>query len=129
MKRSLEGARRLSLDAALFIVLAGWTGMVAAQETPAQPQTAAEMNRQAFELAKSAKSEEAVNQIIELCKQALETQPSAQEKQYANNLLSWSYNKRGECGPRRGKRQRPWPTSSNRSSWTATAGWPCTIGA
>ncbi len=80
-----------------FLVLSASSGL--AQETPAEPkpQTAAEMSKQAYELAKTAKSEEEVNKILELCQQIQAASSADKDTKYANNLLSWAYNKRGEA--------------------------------
>jgi tetratricopeptide (TPR) repeat protein len=95
------GESKRSTWIAAFIAILAASPLAIAQETPVQPeskpQTAAEINLQAFELAKIAKSEEEFNKIIDLCQQGLEAQPAAKDKQYANNLLSWAFNKRGEA--------------------------------
>jgi tetratricopeptide (TPR) repeat protein len=81
----------------LIILFALVCGPAAAQETPSQGATPGDLFRQAFELAKTAKSEAECQKIIELCQQGLAANPPDREKQYANNLLSWTYNKRGEA--------------------------------
>jgi tetratricopeptide (TPR) repeat protein len=73
-------------------VVLGWCLSSSAQD--AKP---GDLFREAYELAKSAKTEEECNKIIDLCKQGLAAQPTEKEVQYANGLLSWSYNKRGEA--------------------------------
>lgn len=93
MKRS-NGRRRNF--ATWYLPLAGLAALVLGAEAWAQEKPA-ELFRQAYELAKTAKTEEEAGKIIDLCQQGLAEQVSDKDKQYANNLLSWALNRRGEA--------------------------------
>lgn len=101
MQRCILGAGRLSqgMRWSLLVAIVACAAPAAAQDTPAEakPQTVAQINLQAYELSQAAKSEEEFNKVIELCQQSLELQPTAPEKKYANELLAWTYCKRGEA--------------------------------
>lgn len=87
----------------LAALVCGWCGSSSAQD--AVPQTPGDLFRQAYNLAKTAKTEEEAQKIIEMCEQGLAAQPTDQEKNYANGLLSWAYNKRGEARADMGQEQ------------------------
>jgi len=88
MKRFCKIAALFAINCAALVAIVAHATLAIAQETPAQPEakpiTAAQINLQAFEAAKTAKTEEEFNKLIGLCQQGLETQPSPQEKKYAN---------------------------------------------
>jgi len=52
---------------------------------------------EALQISRSAKKIEQFTEIIELCKRAGEKPLEAEEAKYARDLMSWSYNKRGEA--------------------------------
>ena len=96
----MKATGKIGLLAAL---VCSWCVTASAQD--ATPAKAGDLFRQAYEASKAAKAEEEVNKVIELCQQGLAAQPTDKEKQYANGLLSWAYNKRGEARAETGQEQ------------------------
>jgi len=58
---------------------------------------AADLVTKAFGLSKTAKTQKDHSQVIELCGQALASKPSDRAAQYAQQLMSWAFNRRGEA--------------------------------
>jgi tetratricopeptide (TPR) repeat protein len=100
MKRCCVKAGKWHRYASVFAALALGAAVATAQDAPSQEAKApspSEMFRQAYELAKTAEDEDGLNKIIDLCQQGLAARPGDRETKYANDLLSWAYNKRGEA--------------------------------
>lgn len=51
---------------------------------------------EAYRLSKSAQTAADYSKLIELCEKALEANPDQKQVEYADKLMSWSYNRRGE---------------------------------
>lgn len=77
------------------LLLAG-SATVRAQETKAAATTTRELLTQAYALSQSAQTEAQLNEVMARCDQALKTNPTKVNHDYANNLISWSLNRRGE---------------------------------
>lgn len=68
------------------------------QDQPAQDQPAEkDLLVQAYELTQGEVTIDNLTRAIELCEQGLETAADAEGKAYANRLLAWSLNRRGEA--------------------------------
>lgn len=65
--------------------------------------TAKELLNQAYMLSQSAESEEQFTAVIDKCRAALAQNPNDSGRTYANDLISWSLNRRGEAKADAGK--------------------------
>jgi len=71
--------------------------MPAASQSSGGPLSAAdELVANAHELSTQAQSGEEFTRVVDLCRQALASQPSPTTDQYAKNLIAWSLNRRGQ---------------------------------
>ncbi len=71
--------------------------MKTTEAQPTGPSSAADrLIAEAHELSSHAQTDEDYTQIIETCQQAQSIDASPATKQYANNLVAWSYNRRGQ---------------------------------
>jgi tetratricopeptide (TPR) repeat protein len=66
------------------------------EETSSTPQEAKRLLHEAFKLSQNCQKIEEYSQIIEWCQQAATLSLGMEEAKYAQNLLAWSYNRRGE---------------------------------
>lgn len=62
-----------------------------------QSQTAGSLSREAHTVASSAKTLDDYTQALRLCGQAMQANPTDQEKAYIYKLSGWTYNQRGEA--------------------------------
>lgn len=61
--------------------------------------------KEAYDASRTAKTDEQLTAVIELCHQGLATADDDQSKAYAKQLLSWAHNRRGEARVEQGQEQ------------------------
>ena len=64
-----------------------------------------EVLRHAYEISRTAQSEDQLTQVIQMCQQALDGEPGPKSEEYGNKLMAWTLNKRGETRAASGQEQ------------------------
>ncbi len=79
--------------------------LLIANTSTVSAQTVNDSLKKAYEASIAAKTDANLNEVIRLCEEGTKGTPTDTEKSYANNLMSWAYNRRGELRSEAGQEE------------------------